>query len=117
MNRDLRRHPEEIGPTEDGARLRIRWGDGVVAEYEPRFLRQRCPCAGCVDEMTGIRTLRPDSVRPDVYPQAIHYVGRYALQFMWSDGHSTGLYPFDLLRALWEEVRPGGAGAGGADPA
>ena len=96
--------PDDIGPTEDGTRLRIRWKDGVTSELEPWFLRTRCPCAGCVDEMTGIRTLQPGSVAPDIYPQAIHYVGRYALQFMWSDGHSTGLYPFELLRRLAEEV-------------
>jgi DUF971 family protein len=50
--------------------------------------------------MTGVRKLRPDMVDPDVYPTAIHYVGRYALQFMWSDGHSTGIYTFEYLREL-----------------
>lgn len=96
--------PQAIEPTEDGARLRIRWGDGAVAEYEPRHLRMKCPCAGCVDEMTGIRTLLPEHVPEGVYPEAIHYVGRYALQFMWSDGHSTGIYPFEYLRRLSDEA-------------
>jgi DUF971 family protein len=99
---DPRVRPAEIAPTEDGARLAITWQDGVRSEYEPRSLRLNCPCAQCVDEMTGIRTLRPDTVPADVYPEAIHYVGRYALQFVWSDGHSTGFYPFELLRRLWE---------------
>ena len=62
------------------------------------MLRQLCPCAGCVDELTGVRTLRPEAVDEGVYPTAIHYVGRYALQFVWSDGHSTGIYTFDRLR-------------------
>ena len=100
---DPRFQPREITPTEDGARLAIVWGDGVRAEYRPRFLRLRCPCAGCVDETTGIRTLRPETVPQDVYPTAIHYVGRYALQFVWSDGHSTGFYPFEALRRMWDE--------------
>jgi DUF971 family protein len=107
---DSRVDPKEIGPTEDAARLRIVWGDGERSEYEPRFLRLRCPCAGCVDEMTGIRTLRPEHVDDSVYPTAIEYVGRYALQFNWSDGHSTGIYPYDYLRKLWEED-PAGQGA------
>jgi DUF971 family protein len=76
------------------------WKDGRVAEYEPRELRLLCPCAGCVDEMTGIRTLRPEMVDEGVYPTAIHYVGRYALQFVWSDGHSTGFYTFEYLREV-----------------
>ncbi len=100
---DPRVDPKEIGPTDDATRLRIVWGDGVRSEYEPRFLRLRCPCAGCVDEMTGIRTLRPEQVSEGIYPTAIEYVGRYALQFNWSDGHSTGLYPYDYLRKLWDE--------------
>ncbi len=95
--------PAEIGPTEDARRLRISWEDGTVSEYEPRFLRMRCPCAGCVDEMTGVRTLTEADVPEGVYPEAIHYIGRYALQFVWSDGHSTGIYPFELLRALWDD--------------
>jgi ATP-binding protein involved in chromosome partitioning len=100
VKRDPRIVAEEVGPTEDEQRLRIRWGDGAVSEYWPRDLRLACPCAGCVDEMTGVRTLDPATVRPDVYPTAIHYVGRYALQFVWSDGHSTGFYTWEYLRGM-----------------
>jgi len=100
--RDPRVSPAEIGPTEDEQRLRIRWGDGATHELVPRELRLLCPCAGCVDEMTGVRTLRPDMVAQDVYPTAIHYVGRYALQFVWSDGHSTGIYTYEYLREIGE---------------
>jgi DUF971 family protein len=100
--RDPRTQPVHVGPTPDGARLRIEWGDGAASELDPRTLRLLCPCAGCVDEMTGVRTLRPETVDEDVYPTAIHYVGRYALQFVWSDGHSTGIYTFEYLRELGE---------------
>lgn len=100
--RDPRIEPGEIGPTEDEARLRILWRDGVAHEYVPREIRLLCPCAGCVDEMTGVRTLKPDMVDDGVYPTAIHYVGRYALQFVWSDGHSTGIYTYEYLREMGE---------------
>ena len=102
--------PVEIAPTEDGLSLRIEWKDGQVSEYLPRALRQSCPCASCVDEVSGVRTLAPESVGEGVYPTAIHYVGRYALQFMWSDGHSTGIYTFEYLRELWD-AEPGAASA------
>jgi DUF971 family protein len=100
--RDPRTDPLEVGPSADEARLRIVWKDGVVSEYVPRELRLLCPCAGCVDEMTGVRTLHPDAVDHGVYPTAIHYVGQYALQFMWSDGHSTGIYSWEYLRRIAE---------------
>ena len=96
--------PLEISPTADEARLRIVWKDGAVSEYVPRELRFRCPCASCVDETTGVRTLRLEMVDEGVYPTAIHYVGRYALQCVWSDGHSTGLYTFEYLREIGEPV-------------
>lgn len=92
--------PLEVGPTEDEARLRVRWRDGHVSEYEPRYLRLACPCAACVEEMTGRPILDPRTVPDGVHPLAIRYVGRYALQFDWSDGHRTGIYPFDQLRRL-----------------
>lgn len=93
----------EVAPTADGSALRIRWQDGAQGVLAPRLLRIRCPCAACVDEMTGKRILREEDVPEDVHPTAIHYVGRYALQFIWSDGHDTGFYPFEYLRRLGEE--------------
>lgn len=89
-----------VEPTEDASRLRIRWKDGHVSEFTPRDLRLQCPCAGCVEEMTGRALLDPATVPEDVHPTAIEYVGRYALQFQWSDAHRTGIYPFRLLRQL-----------------
>ena len=94
------RTPAEIAPTEDGTALRIRWEDGHVSVYEPRYLRLRCPCAGCVDELTGERMLTEGMVPEGIHPTRIQHMGRYALQFIWSDGHATGIYPFDYLRRL-----------------
>lgn len=92
--------PTSVGPTADASKLRIEWADGHVSEYSPRYLRLRCPCAGCIDELSGRPRLDPASVPADVYPVGIEYVGRYALRFDWSDGHSTGIYPFELLRRI-----------------
>ncbi|HWV55924.1 MAG TPA: DUF971 domain-containing protein [Longimicrobiales bacterium] len=99
-NRSGRTDPVEIGPTEDASQLRIRWSDGHVSEYTPFYLRVNCPCAGCVDEFTGAPLLDPDDVPEDVYPLAIRYVGRYAIRFDWSDGHATGIYPYEMLRGI-----------------
>jgi DUF971 family protein len=32
--------------------------------------------------------------------QRIDHVGTYALQPVWGDGHATGLYTFDYLKAI-----------------
>ena len=101
---DKRATPSEIAPTADGSALRIDWADGTHSVLRPFDLRVACPCAGCVDELTGKPLLDPARVHADIYPEAIHYVGRYALQFMWSDGHNTGIYPFEYLRQLGDEA-------------
>jgi DUF971 family protein len=98
MKQNLR--PTAVEPTEDGRRLRIIWRDGHISEYGPRSIRLACPCAGCVDEYSGRPLLDPSTVPEGINPVAIEYVGRYALQFTWPDGHATGIYPWDLLRRL-----------------
>jgi DUF971 family protein len=80
--------------------LGIEWSDGHRAVYPVRYLRQQCPCAACVDEWTGERRLKADDVPLLIMLQDIESVGRYALQFKWSDGHDTGIYSYQLLRRL-----------------
>jgi DUF971 family protein len=68
-------------------------------------LRFECPCATCVDEMTGKRTLRKETLKPDVKPMKIEPVGRYGIHIEWSDGHRTGMYHFDTLYQLSGKVK------------
>ena len=56
------------------------------------MLRLRCPCASCVEEMTGRALLDAESVERDVRAVDQLPVGQYALQFLWSDTHYTGIY-------------------------
>lgn len=92
--------PRSVRPSDDGARLRIEWHDGSANEYAPRYLRLCCPCAGCVEEMTGRPLLDPARVPMEVFPHRVEYVGGYALRFRWSDGHHTGIYPWEYLREI-----------------
>ena len=90
--------------------LAVTWADGHESVYDVRTLRLQCGCAACVDEWTGEERLDPAAVPHDVRPLAIRPVGRYAIQIDWSDGHTTGIYPFARLRALCPCARcaPGG---------
>lgn len=80
--------------------LGIQWSDGHKGVYPVRYLRQHCPCAACVDEWTGERRLKAEDVPLLIMLHDIESVGRYALQFKWSDGHDTGIYSYSLLRKL-----------------
>ncbi len=78
--------------------LGIEWSDGHKGVYPVRYLRQRCPCAACMDEWTGEVRLNPDDVPLLIRLEDVQPVGRYALQFTWSDGHDSGIYSFAFLR-------------------
>jgi DUF971 family protein len=93
--------PREIMQESD-ARLRVTWADGRACSYEAAQLRRLCPCAQCVNEFTGERVLRAESVADDLTIEDVQIVGRYALTFRWSDGHDTGIYSFRYLREICE---------------
>ena len=80
--------------------IKVKWQDGHESVYPAHALRLACPCAGCVDEVTGKRRLTAAMVPDDVKPLGIQLVGNYAISITWSDGHATGIYAFDRLRAL-----------------
>jgi len=86
----------------DARTLSVLWEDGHQTDFDVRDLRLACRCAMCLEEMSGRPLLDPKSVRPDVTPRTITSVGHYAVQFTWNDGHSTGIYSFEHLRALDE---------------
>jgi ATP-binding protein involved in chromosome partitioning len=88
----------------DARTLSILWQDGKRSDFDVRDLRLACHCALCVSEMSGERLLDPKSIRPDVAPRTISSVGNYALTIAWNDGHTTGIYSFELLRALGERA-------------
>jgi len=84
--------------------LLVEWADGTRSRLSVRELRLACACASCVDEWTGEARLDPASVPPDVRPTRIRAVGRYGIQVEWSDGHTTGIYPYARLRALCDRA-------------
>ena len=86
----------------DARTLSVLWEDGHRDDFDVRDLRLACPCARCVEEMSGRPLLDPQSVLPDVAPRTITSAGNYAITFGWNDGHSTGIYSFTHLRALAE---------------
>ncbi len=94
--------PREI-KQEGDAGLRITWADDCVCQYSAAGLRRACPCAQCVNEWTGQRVLKPEAISEELAMLDLSIVGRYALNFRWSDGHETGIYSFRYLRELCEQ--------------
>ncbi|MBI4445006.1 MAG: DUF971 domain-containing protein [Acidobacteria bacterium] len=91
--------PVEIGRA-NVKDIRIKWNDEHESIFPARFLRLACPCAMCVQEWTGEKLLNEGEVPENIAPISLNLVGRYALQVLWSDGHSSGIYTFPFLRRI-----------------
>ena len=95
--------PTAVRAHQDEGFLEIRWSDEVAHCFPYKFLRGHCPCAECVDENTGIRTLDVESLSDQIRPMHLSFSGNYALKIYWNDGHQTGLYTWDHLERLSKE--------------
>ncbi len=82
----------------DPGKLEIEWADGHRTSYSAAELRGVCPCAGCINEVTGVRTHDPASVPASLTQSDVRFVGNYAIALQFSDGHNTGIFPFRYLR-------------------
>ncbi len=86
-----------------GNEVAIIWSDGHEQFIAMEKLRAASPSA----ENTGERDLLGRQIGgtnqkhfPGVTVRDWRIIGGYAVQFDFSDGHNTGLYTFDYLRAL-----------------
>jgi DUF971 family protein len=110
----------------EGKGLEIDWNDGHKSAWSFAWLRNGCPCATCVEEREQQGRKPGEAKRqtpqllpmytPPPKPSSVLPVGRYALQFHWQDGHSSGIYSWEYLRrncqcseCTFAAARPAGA--------
>jgi len=108
----------EVTALEQGLQLRPRVvftpGTGIEVALDeqhrgaihPATLRRRCRCAHCVEEFSGRPILKPEDVPDNVYPVRLQPMGNYAMAIQWSDGHSSSIYPYEMLLELAGVVMP-----------
>jgi DUF971 family protein len=94
--------PESV-EVRQGEEVVLSWPDGSATVLSARTLRAGCKCATC-REPAGMRAtvavLEGDAA---IRIADARLVGTYAVSFRFEpDGHDTGIFSFDLLRALGE---------------
>lgn len=98
--------PARLLPTniqQIGSQIAVSWNDGAESFLDVELLRRSCPCAACGGEPDVLGNIeRPDvSYSPASFDlKGWQFVGGYAWQPMWGDGHGTGLFTFPYLRRL-----------------
>ena len=83
--------------------LAIVWDDGQETYVDFEALRRACPCAACKGETNVLSHAAPlpKNFTPASFElRRWEYIGGYALQPHWADGHASGIYPFDYLRKI-----------------
>ncbi|MFZ4585421.1 MAG: gamma-butyrobetaine hydroxylase-like domain-containing protein [Acidimicrobiia bacterium] len=80
----------------------ITWPDAQVDRFELAELRANCPCAACRGEREQGKV--PGAGRTNVIADA-ELVGAWGLSLTWDDGHSTGIYPWEILYAWALDTR------------
>ena len=106
-------YPVEI-QRNDGGVMRILWNDGRECRYAYSDLRKACPCATCRElraqqQQTATNPFQvvTSVTTQQVQPVRLQAVGNYALNIEWDDGHHTGIYPWNMLRALCPDSSQG----------
>lgn len=92
--------PARIHVDRAAGTLEIDWQDGHRSLFGATRLRWLCPCAYCRGEagLPGWLDTGPSLTADQTRLVDMRLVGSYALAPEWGDGHSTGFYPFTVLR-------------------
>jgi|SRR5690349_4478397 len=87
-----------------GNELAVKWDDGSEDFIALEKLRYCCPCAGCKGEVDILGNVykNPEKVLTSKAFELVRLtsVGGYAIQPVWADGHSSGIYSFDYLKRV-----------------
>jgi len=87
-----------------GGELAIKWDDASETFLTLEKLRRHCPCAGCkgeVDVMGNVYKGPAQELSARAFQLVrIANVGSYAIQPVWADGHTTGIFSFEYLRRV-----------------
>jgi DUF971 family protein len=90
-----------------GDQLAIKWDDGTETFLSLETMRRRCPCASCHGETDILGNVYKGPERAlgqnAFHLARLNYVGGYAINPVWGDGHSTGIYSFEYLKKIGEQ--------------
>ncbi len=82
----------------------VSWEEGSDTELSAAQLRSACMCAGCREAAGAVVTATVLAGPEPVTIESAELVGGYALRFTFGpDGHSTGIYPFEILKKIAEQ--------------
>ena len=101
MSQNPENTPVNIKAEREAGLVTVEWADGHRSVFETETLRLLCPCAYCQGEAgrPGWLDTNPELTSVQTQLVDMRLVGSYAVAPTWADGHDTGYYTFEALRA------------------
>ena len=88
--------------------LLLQWDDNNEDALSLIKMRDNCPCATCAGETDVFGNVykgKPLSLNKTSYKIAgIQPVGYYAIRPFWEDNHNTGIYSYEFLKKLCQDM-------------
>ena len=82
----------------------VTWDNQGIDYLSLEVLRKNCPCAFCSGEkdVFGQIYKGPNQELNDnaVSMASFSFIGLYGIKIVWKDGHSDGIFTFDLIKKL-----------------
>ena len=103
---DTKYIPASVDVSNSDQIFTVKWKDGHKSDFSLFGLRKNCPCVACRGGHDKMGMFEPELFK--VKPTRIYKilkaepVGNHALKITWDDGHSSGMYRWDLLRQMDE---------------
>jgi DUF971 family protein len=106
---EKRTKPVSVDVSNSDQIIKIGWADGHTSEFSLFGLRKNCPCVECRGGHSQMGQFEPQLflVEPTRTYKIVsaEQIGNHALKITWDDGHSSGMYRWDLLRHMDESVQ------------
>ena len=78
-------------PCETG--VQVTWQDGHVSRFHNLWLRDNCPCAECINQLTREQVFDISLIDEDISPESIDIDALGALTLVWPDNHVSRIHP------------------------
>lgn len=100
-------HPTQVRYLQAEDTLRVTFSDDQQVDFPTIFLRGFCPCAKCQGHSAGEPKWVQATNQAQITIEDVTPVGNYAFCIVWADGHDTGIYAFESLLRMAQQVKAG----------
>lgn len=78
----------------------VQWNEKDFTVFPLNVLQKNCPCAHCVEEISGKRLVNTGTLTSPIEASHIAKIGQYGIRISFNSGCTTGIFSYDYLLHL-----------------